>query len=104
MVPMTASSPSISSLHGSSDLVNPYDETSAHYSIKMLELDEITNHIILSQVLPRLYQNIDLNAILRIDNCLNKWEDSLPPSLQFHFVNDGNENGLDLQQVNLRLR
>ncbi|KAJ3494601.1 hypothetical protein NLG97_g3970 [Lecanicillium saksenae] len=70
------------------------DPATSTYFIKTLELYEICNHIALSQAppqhnefsenigLPVLYKHRDqMKNICQLDECLTKWEKSLPPSL-----------------------
>lgn len=115
MVLLTTSSPSINSLRNVSHLENLPGGTSAHYLAKMLELNEITSHVMLSQVpansncaeslgLPPLFQNADSSIAVQIDDCLNRLEKSLAPSLSFNFVQDEAENGPNRQLILLRLR
>ena len=81
----------------------------------MLELNEITGHVMLSQVparssfaeslgLPPLYQNADSSAAVQIDECLNTWEKSLAPSSPLGSPQDDAENSLNRQRTLLRLR
>ena len=86
------------------------------YFTNVIELYEISNHIMLSQApacsslgdrlgLPRLYQNEDhFGIVVQLDACLNKWEDSLPKTLRYN-PSHGDGNAVLLRQgVALRLR
>lgn len=87
------------------------------YFIKTLELYEICNHIMLSQTpsqhseffqrlgLPMLYQCQDqMGNISRLDACLNKWEQSLPPSLRYHDTQDSSYGSMRREALYLRSR
>ncbi|KAK3938461.1 hypothetical protein QBC46DRAFT_292403 [Diplogelasinospora grovesii] len=116
MVPLTGSSPAIDSLYDDSTLER------GCYSFKVLELQEITSHVMLSQMpvssrfaesigLPRLCQGSDLNTAVQFDASLNRWEKNLPPSLRSananandYPVEDGADSGLVSQRTLLHLR
>jgi hypothetical protein len=84
--------------------------------MKTLELYEICNHIMLSQVsacsvvanrlgLPRLYQHEDyFGTAVQLDNCLSRWEKELPRFLKHDFFQAEVEDTLQRQRVTLRLR
>ena len=84
--------------------------------MKTLELYEIGNHIMLSQVsasctitnrlgLPRLYQNENyFGTALKLDGCLDRWEKNLTPSLKYDIFQVGVDDTLQRQRVTLRLR
>jgi hypothetical protein len=92
------------------------DVISSQYFPKMLELYEIANHTMLSQLsactsfsdrlgLPRLYQNEDDDTIaMKLDVCLRNWEKSLPPSLKFDAAESSEYGILERQRVMCRLR
>jgi hypothetical protein len=80
----------------------------------MLELYEIVNHVMLSQVnnsfadnldLPHLYQNDEnFGVAVQHDACLSKWEKSLPLSLRLDVSQGNTEDVLYRQALILRLR
>ena len=91
-------------------------ESSTVFFMKTLELYEICNHIVLSQVsvcntfanrlgLPRLYENEDYFGIaVQLDNCLSRWEKDLPRLLRHGILEVGVDDALQRQRVMLRLR
>lgn len=81
----------------------------------MLELNEITSHIMLSQMSasssfaeglgqPQLSRNADSSAAVQIDECLTKLEKTFPPLMSFDPVQDDSDNGSKRRQILLRLR
>jgi len=90
--------------------------SSAHYFTKMLELYEIGNHIMLSQTparssfgdkfgLPRLYGNDEsFGTVVKLENCLIKWESTLPQSLRPEIYEGNIDEVVHRQAVILRLR
>ena len=117
MVPLTAFSSMLDSLHNSNDteVLDPNHGNSAYSSVKMLELSELTSHITLSQIsscgsfteqlgLPRLYERADLRAAMQVDEFLNRWERSLPLFSQSDAVQDDIENCLRRQHILLSLQ
>ena len=115
MISLATSFPSTDLLRSGRDLTDLHSGRSTHYVVKMLELSEITSHIMLSQTaasgsfpgslgLPPLYESADLSATVQVDECLNKFQKSLAPSFSFDFVQDNAENSLNRQQILLRLR
>ena len=93
-----------------------YDVLSADYFTRTLELYEIAHHLMLSQVspgnsladrlgLPRLYKSEEYVAnILKLDNCLSKWEKNLPNSLRYDMRKTYTSSPLYKQNVILHLR
>ena len=91
-------------------------DTSAICFMKTLELYEIANHVMLSQVsacssttnrlgLPRLYENGDyFGTAVQLDNCISKWEKELPQLLKHDSFQVGVDDTLLRQRVMLRLR
>lgn len=94
------------------------DPATSVYFVKTLELYEICNHIVLSQVpsqhnefienlgLPLLYDCHDqIKNISRLDACLNRWEKSLPPALIFEqSAAAGGEAFTHRKAIHLRFR
>lgn len=88
----------------------------ALYSTKMIELYEISNHIMLSQEsgrggfvarlgLPTLYHNNEyIGTALQLDACLKKWEKSLPQDWRADIDRGNADNALSRQGVILRFR
>jgi hypothetical protein len=82
----------------------------AYYFTKVLELYEISNHIMLAQMptwssfsdslgLPRLSQDAEYSSlVLQLDACLSKWEKNLPQNLRFD-VSQSNADGVSHGQV-----
>ena len=107
MVSLTA----IDSLHNHS----PQGQ-SANYFTKMLELYEITNHVMLSQMsshnsvaarlgLPHLYQDEEyFSTAVKLEAAINKWDKSLPRSLRLDSFQGDVGDDLFKQRVILRLR
>lgn len=89
---------------------------SADFFAKTLELYEINNHIMLSQIspsssvtnrlgLPRLYRDEkSLEIALQLDDCLDKWDKGLPFSLKYDPSKLDADDSCHRQQVMLRLR
>jgi hypothetical protein len=89
---------------------------SADFFIKTLELYEINNHIMLSQVcpswsgantlgLPCLYQDDkSFEIALQLDDCLDRWDRGLPSSFKYDPLKLDDNDTLQRQQVTLRLR
>jgi hypothetical protein len=89
---------------------------STDYFTKMLELYEITNHIMLSQTsshnsiadrlgLPHLYQDEEyFSTATKLEASLNKWDKSLPRSLRLENSQGDVSDDLFKQRVILRLR
>ncbi|KAF4625816.1 hypothetical protein G7Y89_g12348 [Cudoniella acicularis] len=115
MASLTVSPASIDSLYDN-DLEGQPGVPSAQYFTKMLELYEIANHIMLSQMpacgnlgdrlgLPRLYQNDEyFNTVLQLDACLNKWEKNNHQLLTLEIPQGDVDVVLQIQGVILRLR
>lgn len=115
MLSLTVLSAPIDSLYDNSPEAQ-HSVPSTHYFTKMLELYEIANHIMLSQVsvssnfadslgLPRLYQKDEyFGTALQLDLCLNKWEKNIPPSLRPDIFRADADDVSHKQGVLLRLR
>lgn len=88
----------------------------AYYFTKALELYEVSNHVILTQMptwssfgdslgLPRLFQNAENSSlVLRLDECFSRWERSLPRSLRLDASQSSGDEVLHRQVVMLFLR
>jgi hypothetical protein len=89
----------------------------ASYTIKTMELHEITSRIMLSQVpassrfaeslgLPQLRATADVSVAITLDSCLKKWEQRLPPALRLDSPADpaGSEPADGAQRLMLHLR
>lgn len=84
MVPLVISHPLIDSPKNGRDLADLHSEESpAHVSAKMLELDGITTHVLISQVfacssfaetldIPQLFRNADPGAVVRLEGLLTR--------------------------------
>jgi hypothetical protein len=82
----------------------------------MLELYEITNHVLLSQMsshdsiayrlgLPRLYQDEEyFSTATKLEASINKWDKNLPRSLRLDSSQGDVGDDLFKQRVILRLR
>lgn len=117
-MPLAASSSAIDSIHSDVQLLTDAElGAPTRYLIKTLELQEITSHIMLSQVqassrfaeslgLPPSRQSSDLSAAVAMDNCLKKWARGLPPALRSDSAADPDdiEPGTIGQRVLLHLR
>jgi hypothetical protein len=91
-------------------------EQSDDYFSKLLELYEISNHVMLSQTattggfadklsLPRLYQNDKyLSRAVKLDLSMHKWEKSLHRSLRLDESQGEAGDASHRQRVILRLR
>ncbi len=102
-------------MHENGQQRHPY-ELSDEYFNKVLELYEISTHIMLSQApascnisdnlgLPRFYKNEKyLSTLLKLDVCLHKWEKSLPQTLRLDVSQSEVDDVSHRQAVILRLR
>jgi len=88
---------------------------SIDYLSHMVELYEISNHIMLSQLppssvmdmlgLPRMYQNQEyFVTAVQLDACLNKWEKGLPGALRVDVSESSVSDSSQVQGIILRLR
>ena len=115
MVSSTVSSATLDSLSNDDGYLQDADPSAACF-MKTLELYEIANHIMLSQVsaygsaanrlgLPSLYQNGDyFGTAVQLDNCIGKWEKELPQLFKHDNFEVDVDDTLQRQRVMLRLR
>lgn len=85
------------------------------YLTKIIELYEISNHIMISQTPPssvtdmlglsRMYQNQEyFVTAVHLDTCLTKWEKNLPQSLRLDVSESNVYNNSQVHAIILRLR
>jgi hypothetical protein len=110
MVTFTVLPPTVSSSLRDKTIEGQNSIPYTYYFTKVLELYEISNHIMLAQMptwssfgdslgLPRLSQDAEYSSlVLHLDACLSKWEKNLPQNMRLN-VSQSNADGVSHGQV-----